>query len=492
MTIVQTIIIKPMDEKKVILMRSILQSSATLFLAKAFIPASYIVVTICIARILGLEAFGKFSIVYSYYAVLRMISFFGIDNFLIKEITNNRQKADVYLGNAYILGTQLSLANMVIMNLVLMFVGYSWDIRVLGFFVSLELLPDSLIRYSESVFIAFVKNRYIFFTALARESFRLAAVIFALAIYKSAISVVIAFLATSILGFILDYIIIENKFFRQKIVIKKDIMRNMFCVSFILALISGFSNLFSALDIIILSKIKGEIPVALYSVAYKFILASFFITDSVGTSFLPVMINFYNESLGKFKRSSNLILKYFSLSMIAIIVFTFFFSDKLVLLIFGSQFALAAGVLKVLIWSALFSGCAYFFARMLFVAGLQKYDLIAIASACLVNIVFNIPLTLAFGYYGTAVSAIIAALYLCIVEFYFLRQKILKINLAEIFLKPLLAGAVLFITFFYLARVNLYLGALIAGLAYIFMLFKFKIIRKEEFNLIAQAIWGKR
>ena len=82
----------------------IFNSSCALFVSKIFMPVSFFAITVSIARLLGTKEFGVYAIVMSYYAVLKIISIFGIDFFLLREIPKNKENVSQYLGNSFVLG----------------------------------------------------------------------------------------------------------------------------------------------------------------------------------------------------------------------------------------------------------------------------------------------------------------------------------------------------------------------------------------------------
>jgi len=105
--------------KKGLLPSSIAKNSVALMAVKIFMPLSYFAIAVSVARLLGTKDFGVFSIVMGYYGVFRIISSFGIESFLIREIPRDETKASFYLGNAYFLGAATSVISIFLMNLAL-------------------------------------------------------------------------------------------------------------------------------------------------------------------------------------------------------------------------------------------------------------------------------------------------------------------------------------------------------------------------------------
>lgn len=480
------------QEKTGSLLRSIAKNSAALLAVKIFMPLSYFIITISLARMLGVKSFGVYSIIFAYYGILRIIATFGIDSFLIKEIARDRSLASFYLNNAYFLGIIFSCINIVIMNAALSMSSYSYEVKMAGFVLSLALLPASLTQYAEAVFIAFQKNQYIFFTTSIREVLKITLVIFALIVYKSLLSVIIVISLTSYFGLLLDMVVINAHFFRQKLMLRREPVLRILKASFTLVLISGISSFFIVMDIIVLSKIKGELAVGLYSAAYKFVAFAFLFIDSIGLTLLPVMSQFYQNAIETFNSLVVVTFRYFAALALLFSVSVFLFSDKIIILIFGNSFAASASILNVLIWIPLFLGSSYFFGRMLFAANMQKYDLIAIFSACITGLALNVLFTMKWGYMGTAVAVLISTLFLFFLHFYFFYNKVFPLNIGQVFIKPFIACFPFFIGYFYAFHINRYVWFAGSVVIYFLMLTILGVVKKQEIIILAKSLAGKK
>jgi len=479
-------------QEKMTLLRTLITNSTALVGVKIFMPLSYFIVTVNIARILGVEAFGEFAIIFSYYGIFRLISVFGVDAFLVKEVATNEQKANEYLSNAFVVGSLISGASILLMNALLYIMGYSQEIRLAGFALSLSLLAASLMQYTESVFIAFRKSWYMFFTTLFREALKIVLVLFVLFKYQRLVPVVIAISSTYYLGLLVNWLVVNRFVFRHRLSLRTEVIRRIFRISAVLVLISGVNHLLLVTDIIILSKIKGAAPVGLYNAAYKFVTFSFLFIDSLGQTLLPLMSRFHQESSLHFKTALEITLKYFLAIILLFVLTIFFFSDRIVPLIFGDPFQEASTVLRVLIWVPLFLGTSYYLQRMLFVANKQRYDLISLCIVCLINLGLNIGFTIRWGAIGTAAATLISVALLLAFHIVFFQTKVVRLDIGHVWLRPLLAGAAFFICLFYGSRVNLPMAFLGSTVLYLFLLFALRVVRKEEVVLLKESLLHKQ
>lgn len=466
------------------MLKTVFKNSLSILCVKISMPLSYFAVTLSVARILGVNNFGVLALIFTYYAIFRIISVFGIDSYLIREIAKDKEKAGLYLGNAFILGISLSLASILLMNAVFVFAGYSLDVRLNGLVVSLLLVADNLNKYLESSFIALQKSKYILFSVLITEPLKIAFAIAAMLISKKLIVVTLVLLASCILALVIKLAYLKYISVKPKFSFDRGIIKDILGTSFLLAIIGGLSSIFLATDVIVLSKIRGEFAVGLYSAAYKFVTLAFLFTDSIGMALLPFLASAYKNSAVLFKKISETTFKYFVILGFIFAVPIFFFSKEAVLFVFGRQFLASSAILNILVWASVLLSGSYFYGKILFTANLQKYDFFALLIGCIANLLLNIYFTIKWGYIGTAAATTVSAVLLFGAHFYFFYNKLFAFNILRIWFKPLLAGAVFFLAFFYSRSINLFFGLIFSGAIYALFLVIFKVVNKEELTAL--------
>lgn len=479
------------SDDSISLLRAILKDSAAILCVKMAMPLSYFIVTVSVARLLGTADFGILAIVFSYYAIFRILSVFGIDLSLIKEVARDEEKAGFYLGSALITGIFLSVVNMLIMNCVFYLAGYSNDVKTNGLIISLLLLAEPPNRYLESVFIALRKSKYILFSILFAEPVKIACAIAVMLIYKSLIPVAMVLLGGQLFSLLIKLIFFKRLSLKPKLSFNLGIITDIFKASFTMALISGISSFFLAIDVIVLSKIKGELSVGLYSAAYKFITLAFLFADSFGITLLPVLAKAYQDSKALFQELISISLKYFIVFAFAFAIPVFFFSPQLIAVIFGSGFINSSDILRILIFASIFFCGSYLYARMLFSANAQRYDLLSLVVACAVNLLLNIYFTLKWDYIGTAYATTVSAVILFLMHFYFFHKKVCALDIFRLWFKPLIAATLFFASFIYISRAGLYPGFIISGAVYFLTLIVLRVIKKEEISDFVKAILSR-
>ena len=131
---------------------------------KIFMPITSLIIIALLSRILGVKEFGMFITLGAYYGVFRIISIFGIDTFLTREVSCDKSNISILLGNACFIGLISSICCAIAMSLIFFCIPeYSYQIKLAAIIMAFSLLPGTLISYIDSVFIAIGKIEYSFF-----------------------------------------------------------------------------------------------------------------------------------------------------------------------------------------------------------------------------------------------------------------------------------------------------------------------------------------
>jgi len=475
-----------------IFLRGLLRDSSSLFAVKIFMPLSYFIITVSIARFLGVRDFGILGILFSFYAIFRIIAVFGIDSFLLKEIPIKPEKAGDLFSNALSLGLMLSFLSIIIMNFLFFVMRYPPQVRLIGLVVSVLLLAEPINRYSESVFISFGKSKYILISTFIAETLKIFLSLAVMVVLKNLIAVLAVILLAQLLTSLLKIIFLRKLSIYPKLLFDRDIIRDLFGSSFTLALISAASAVFLSIDVIVLSKIAGEEAVGFYSAAYKFITLLFLVADSIGLALLPFLSRVFRESSVLFADSAAKVVKYFVILGVFSAVSFFFASEQAIRIIYGVKYYNSVQILRILSWCSVFFCGSYIYARMLLAIGRQKYDLFALLIAITVNFLLNIYLTLRLGVIGTACATTVSALILLILHSYFFHRSINCSNPLTTWIKLIFTASFYFIFFGYLSRINIYFAFAVSSIVYFTALSFLKVIKKEELLILARAVYIKK
>lgn len=234
-----------------------------------------------------------------------------------------------------------------------------------------------------------------------------------------------------------------------------------FVLPTILLVLAGILNM--QIDKYMISAMESPEVFALYQVGAFNIPFIAVITTSFFTILTPQVTKYLRE--GNIKETLNLTaltVKQTSLLLLPIVVFCFFFSGEIIILLFGDKFHESGDIFKIYTLRFLIS--VFPFSIYMGVIGLKNLASIHVVISALVNVVFNLILIPKFGVMGAVIATLIASYTTVLIPIYFINRR-LSTNLTSYFpvmylLKVIVLSVIIVFPIYYLFK-DLLIGNLL-------------------------------
>ncbi len=335
------------------------------------------------------EQFGIFSYAIAFTSIFSGIAKLGLDDILVRNLVNDFDKKNIYLGTAFwlkLIGAFLTFGFIVIAtlftsndattNLYIYIIGggiifqsfevidFYFQSRVLSKFVSLckiiQLIISSMLKI---YFVLIGANLFWFVLVSLVDQFSLALSLF---------------IANRIRK-------IENFYKYFEISVAKTLLKD----SWPLILGSLFVMIFMRIDQIMIKEMLGAKEVGIYSVAVRLSEIWYFIPVVIANSLYPAIVNARKISKELyFKRLQRLYTLLVWLAIGIALPMTFF-SNKLIILLYGTAYKDAGLVLMIHIWTGVFVFLGVAFSRYLTAENLTKKSLYRTLLGAISNILLN-------------------------------------------------------------------------------------------------------
>ncbi|MBN1872774.1 MAG: flippase [Anaerolineae bacterium] len=354
------------------MLRRLVENSIASLAATLLLRLSSMALFIVIARKLGEEATGMFSLATTYSLICTAIAFWGLDQWLITKGSHDSQVAGQYWFN---LGVVRLLLSVVTIALFAMLVSalqiYAPATTQIILLMSLTLIPDSLDDICQAYFIAVERMSYITLTSFILAIFRIAGIaVILLAQNITIVAVTWVFLsanlARSFIGVWLVYRRVTG--FRLDFKLWGESLRWAFPFVFINATVI----LEARLGTVFISLQATEREVGLYSAAMNIVTGLQMLPRAFRTSISPLMSRLYvhdKEAFARLYYRSTLYLLMLAFGIIPIIIIV---APDLMLLLYKASFLPATLSLQLLVISILFRFLNIPSSRLLVLAGRQS------------------------------------------------------------------------------------------------------------------------
>ena len=374
---------------------------AWLLSEKFFRVFSELTIGIYIARYLGVELFGIYSYSIAFVLLFSPLAKLGMDQILFRELVNKPEKNFDYLNTALwlnIIGAFISFA-LIVLSFVL-FLGtnnnniYIFIVALSLFFQAFDVIKIYFQSKVNGKIISICLTIQLFFSSLIK--------IYLLIIHASLVWFVLIFLFDKIL---LAFALYIAKFLDDKnpllTTFDFSIAKHLLKKSWPL-IISGIAvTIYMRIDQVMIKEMLDEKQTGLYSAAVKLAEGWYFFPLMIVSSLFPAILNSKKKHevyIHKLQQLYNLM----TLIGICIGIFFTFFSNKIVILLYGADFSYAASVLTISIWAGLFVSWGIARGKWIIAEDLQNYTVIFFVGGALINVVANYILIPNFGIKGAA------------------------------------------------------------------------------------------
>lgn len=445
-----------------------------------------LLVFIYLARVLGKESFGIFSFAVAFSLLIVIIADFGLSTFLIREISRNKKAASKYLSNAFISKIFLTLITIIAAYFFLNVMDYSSEMKLVAYVMLSFGILQSFTDLYYSIFRAFERMYYDAFIKILRMLILVGIIFYAIRNNFNIITASLAFPITELVVFIITIILVYTRFikpgFEFDFKFSKDILKksSFFCLSI------AFAGMFMYIDAIMLSKLRSSAEVGIYAAASNILLALIFIPMMYANAIFPFISRLYVSSKKSLMFAYERSFKYMLIIGLAVSSGIYALSDKIVLLLYGKEYAATSIVLSILSW--------YLFLRFMnVVSGFtlssinrQGSRVFSQGTAALANIMLNFILIPVYGFIGAAVATLISEIIFFSAYLSFIFRYGLGIKFARLFVRPAIAAIVMIAALSFLE--NLAVAIILGIIIYSAVLLALGAIDKEDKRILNKVI----
>ncbi len=395
------------------------------------------------------------------FAIVLFVAFdiftnFGLDLFLIREVSRQKGRAGYYLYNSSLFRLLLSLTGVPLLAGVMLLwqssgaEAISSDGLVAIGLLYIGLFPASLSKGMTSLFYA------------NEQAERPAAIATITTMNKAVFGVIALLLGYGIVG--LAAISIFNNALTLLVLLwagrkligrigprapDRRLIREMVGESLPLMLNHLLATVFFQVDILILQALKGAETVAQYSTGYKWLLAINIVPSFFTQALFPVMSRQAQDDITALSRTFRFGIKLLFAATLPLAVAFTVLAEPLTLILGGARYIPDGAIaLQLMIWSIPIGWMNSLTQYALVALGLQRMVTRAFAAAVVFNVAANIVFIPQYGFQAAAVATIVSEVVLFVPFMYLARGKLENARVLSLLWRPLVALAGMLLALF--------------------------------------------
>lgn len=432
------------------------------------------------ARYLGKSGFGEYTTITTFSVFFSTMADMGFYFIAVREISKPGAEAERLFGNAF---TLRLLATVVFVSLspivAMLFFHYSPMIQlgivIAGFstfFVSINQILVAIFQKhlrTGRVAVAEVVGRVLFLAMiffLIRWNMGIMAFLWALGI-------------SSLVNFLILYVS-SRKFLKFRPQFNWAVSKRILLESWPIGLVTIMNLFYYRFDAIQLSVMKPAEDVGIYGAAYKIIDILIALPAIFVGLVVPILSRYYTENREKFNEVFRQSFNVLFLVSVPIAIGTQFVASWIIVLVGGPKFADSAPVLQILIIAVLGMFISTLATNTIVVINKQRSIIWTSLYAALSSIILNFILIPHLTYIGASLTTVITEFSIAVMTYTIVYRSIRLRPELIVPLKAILAGAVMWITLYFLASDSPLLNVLVGGVVYVGMIFVLRAIRIHE------------
>ena len=327
----------------------IIQNSFYSVLDQALGLGANFVVTVLLARYLGAEDLGTYSLALTLSGIFAIATNFGTITILARESAKSSKKASLYLGNALGIKFFISLPFFVLTLAISVYLaGYPYGTAKIIALVAAVNIFNTSIGYVAIVLTSMHRNDLVLRVNLASKFLTILLVCVLLNLGFGLGEILVSYIAINITMFL--YVFSVAKELLPRFGIRFDRKFNLRFILMSLPLVATGAAEFISLrvDVIFIANMLSREDVGFYSASYNIFLAASLIPLALTKIYFPNFVTRYSEDREKAFALFATYAKLFFLYSIAFGFVFYFFSNQIVGYIYGDKFSSSISLLELL------------------------------------------------------------------------------------------------------------------------------------------------
>lgn len=450
------------------------------------------------ARYLGPASFGILSFALAFTGIFAVLADLGLASLTTREVARDKALAPKYLANVSLIKLILAAITFGIIAVSINLMGYPAETITVVYLLALFVILQTFIQMFYSLFQAYERMEFQGVGQMLNAALMLGGVILAIKYSFGVVGFASLYVIANIVTLAYSFAVMKLKFAHPASASATETVgfdRSFWKPTIKEALPFGLSTMFVAIyywiSSVMLSAMQGNEAVGWYNAAYRMVLVLTFIPTALLGSLFPVMSRLHISSYESLKAVYERAFKYLLIIGLPISVGTTILADRIILLIYGLEYAPAIIVLQILVWSDVFIFLNTVFGTLLNSVNKQITVTKQCALAAVLNVVLNLLLIPRYSYIGAGVATVATECF----AFVFLFTRVSKIgyglaNRATLILAVKIITAALLMGTFATCCAKLNLGILIASsaLVYFALIYLFRVADKTDIDLIKHLI----
>jgi len=366
-------------------------------------------------RVLGVEAFGMFTLIQTLIMYFDLLVSFGLNLTATQHISGNTSdtvKIKQVIVSVYFIKIFLFICSVIMFLICSLFIPYLRENIFLVFIASLSIFGNLL--FPDWFFQGIQKMRNITLVAFVSKATSLVFIIFLVKQPSDIVYAIFALSAGNLIGGFIGFFLLWKKVEFKAVLPVKAYTISLFKESSYVFASIILAPLYSSVNIFILQAFTSPLMVGYYAIAVKIYDAIGMLSSIANRSLFPHLAMLYKTSVTIYRQKIKKIISLFAITFTFMAILQFFAAEDIVGLISGKGYeydlSYSVGMLKIMSIGLLFSPFASFFFQLMVLQDQKKTAIKNITITVIINLISGCLLAYFYSGKGMAIN-------LCLIVF---------------------------------------------------------------------------
>jgi O-antigen/teichoic acid export membrane protein len=470
------------------IVRRIVKNTSALFIAQIVSSSVSLIFGVVIARFLGDTVFGKFAFALAFTEIFSIFASLGYNTLLVREVSRDKTLVNKYINNIFSFRVIISLILYVLIVITINLMQYPDDTKIAVYLLGIFQILEALANVFKVTFRAFERMELEAAIIVSVNLISLPFMLFLIYLGYGLITVCLVYVTIGLMDFVFSILLCGKKIATVKREFDFNFFRKTIPTAISLSMLAIFALIYVKIDTVMLSIMKGDAVVGWYNAAYYMVQGFKPLQQLFMSALFPLMSFSFVSSKDVLKRIFERSFKYLFILGLPMAIGITLLADKIIFLIYGSNFQNSIIALQILSWDVLLVflyGCISFL-----LVSIDRQHQMALLAGCtaIINIVLNLILIPSYSYIGSAFATIIAESFLLLAYIYLSARYFHLLPFHKIIIKPIIACSIMGLFVYFFHEMNLIVIILLAIIIYFTILFIIKGFSKDEIALMKSLI----
>ena len=466
--------------------RTVAKNTAALLLLRVALPAFSVVLVMFLARRLGTEGLGRYTLAYAFLYFFSTLAPLGINAIITRDGAREPAHVGELLGGGLAASLISAVLVTVLMWITVALMGYDRKTGLAILVISFIVVPGALGVQLEGAASAIERMEFITISALAESLIKTAGGI-GMLLAGYGLTAVLAFAVFGrMVGGAVLFVALRGTELEIHWLPRRETVSYLLRHAPTFLMISIFATLYWRIDVFMLSRMRPIEDVGFYGAAWRLLELGMVVPQTVCLAVYPQMAHSAHQNLERFGKLCRSTVRHLVAISLPIALCITVVTGPTLTMIYGPEFAAARSTLAVLIWTVVPYAWVRYNACVLLATENQKVDLALNATMTGLNIVLNLLLIPRFGYLGAAIATTASVVIYGVAQWAYIRAKLSGYSVVLDIPSVPVFGAVAAAMLAWLLRdVNVVAALAASALLYVAVLLASGFVSMHELRLLA-------